>query len=231
VRELFRLNGEDGSVVAQLAAGEAEFWVAESPEHKNFSPESLGRDFRAGATVSMATVVFRRIGTPTSTRVPHFSPPLREVGMKSRQHSFDYGSARTRMSEPHCLGTRTELALSCRRKCPSHTQFKKLCTILRSMSILRVLLTVIALSAVTAAQQATTFPTEDGGLIYAELYGKGARGVVLAHGGRFTKESWRDQAQALAAHGFHVLAFDFRGLAARMVRARLTLIPLHFNKM
>ena len=88
---------------------------------------------------------------------------------------------------------------------------KKLCTILRSMPILRVLLTVIVLSAVTAAQQATSFLTEDGGLIYAELYGKGARGVVLAHGGQFTKESWHDQAQALAAHGFRVLTFDFRG--------------------
>ncbi len=79
------------------------------------------------------------------------------------------------------------------------------------MLILRVLLAVVALGTVMAAQQATTFPTEDGGLISAELYGKGERGVVLAHGGRFTKESWRDQAQALAAHGFHVLAFDFRG--------------------
>ena len=80
------------------------------------------------------------------------------------------------------------------------------------MSILRALLTVVALSAVMPAQQATSFPTEDGGLIYADLYGKGTRGVVLAHGGRFTKESWRDQAQALAAHGFRVLAFDFRGV-------------------
>ena len=79
------------------------------------------------------------------------------------------------------------------------------------MSILRVLLAAVAFSAVTAAQQVTTFSTEDGGLISAELYGKGARGVVLAHGGRFTKESWRDQARVLAAHGFHVLAFDFRG--------------------
>jgi hypothetical protein len=51
------------------------------------------------------------------------------------------------------------------------------------MSILRVLLAALALSAVTAAQQATSFPTEDGGLIFAELYGKGTRGAVLAHGG------------------------------------------------
>jgi alpha-beta hydrolase superfamily lysophospholipase len=56
-----------------------------------------------------------------------------------------------------------------------------------------------------------SFPTEDSGLIYADLYGKGDRGVVLAHGGRFTKESWRPQAQQLAGTGFHVLAFDFRG--------------------
>jgi pimeloyl-ACP methyl ester carboxylesterase len=56
-----------------------------------------------------------------------------------------------------------------------------------------------------------SFATEDGGLIYADLYGEGDRGVVLAHGGRFTKESWRPQAQQLARAGFHVLAFDFRG--------------------
>ena len=57
----------------------------------------------------------------------------------------------------------------------------------------------------------TSFSTEDGGLIYADLYGRGERGIVLAHGGRFTKESWQPQAQSLARAGFHVLAFDFRG--------------------
>jgi pimeloyl-ACP methyl ester carboxylesterase len=56
-----------------------------------------------------------------------------------------------------------------------------------------------------------SFATEDGGLIYADVYGEGERGVVLAHGGRFNKESWRLQAQQLANAGFHVLAFDFRG--------------------
>lgn len=56
-----------------------------------------------------------------------------------------------------------------------------------------------------------SFPTQDGGLIYANLYGKGARGVVLAHGGRFTKESWEKQAQVLVKAGFRVLAIDFRG--------------------
>ena len=56
-----------------------------------------------------------------------------------------------------------------------------------------------------------SFATEDGAVIYADLYGKGDRGVVLAHGGRFTKESWKPQAEQLATAGFHVLAFDFRG--------------------
>ena len=52
-RELFRLDGPDGGVVAQLAVGDADFWVAvESPEHKNCSPESLG-----GGTVRMIFVV------------------------------------------------------------------------------------------------------------------------------------------------------------------------------
>ena len=51
--ELFRIEAPDGAVVAQLSVGESEFWVAdESPENKNFSPESLG-----GATVRMVMVV------------------------------------------------------------------------------------------------------------------------------------------------------------------------------
>jgi PhnB protein len=50
---LFRLDGENGGVVAQLSVGAAEFWVAdESPEHLNFSPESLG-----GGSVRMVMVV------------------------------------------------------------------------------------------------------------------------------------------------------------------------------
>jgi PhnB protein len=41
--ELFRIDSEGGQVVARLSVGEAEFWLAdESPEHFNFSPESLG---------------------------------------------------------------------------------------------------------------------------------------------------------------------------------------------
>ncbi|MGD0268398.1 MAG: VOC family protein [Candidatus Sulfotelmatobacter sp.] len=52
-RELYRVDNDDGDVVARLSVGRAEFWVAdESPENKNFSPESLG-----GGSVRMVMVV------------------------------------------------------------------------------------------------------------------------------------------------------------------------------
>jgi PhnB protein len=51
--ELFRIDSESGHVVAQLAVDGADFWVAdESPEHSNFSPETLG-----GGTVRMVLTV------------------------------------------------------------------------------------------------------------------------------------------------------------------------------
>src|SRR5664279_3312894 len=51
--ELFRIDAEGGAVVARLSVGDAEFWVAdESPEHLNFSPETLG-----GGTVRMVMTV------------------------------------------------------------------------------------------------------------------------------------------------------------------------------
>lgn len=66
-------------------------------------------------------------------------------------------------------------------------------------------------TASVAAPEYVSFPTQDNGVVYADLYGRGERGVVLAHGGRFTKESWEPQAQVLVKAGFRVLAFDFRG--------------------
>jgi pimeloyl-ACP methyl ester carboxylesterase len=62
-----------------------------------------------------------------------------------------------------------------------------------------------------AAQKIISFPTEDGGRVYADIYGEGDRGIVLAHGGRFNKESWDKQARMLESAGFRVLALDFRG--------------------
>jgi len=64
---------------------------------------------------------------------------------------------------------------------------------------------------IASAQKTVSFPTEDGGVVFADLYGTGERGVVLAHGGRFNKESWAKQADTLVGAGFRVLALDFRG--------------------
>jgi PhnB protein len=50
---LFRVDSDDGAVVARLSVDGAEFWLAdESPEHANFSPETLG-----GGTVRMILTV------------------------------------------------------------------------------------------------------------------------------------------------------------------------------
>jgi PhnB protein len=51
--ELLRVDDPSGAVVAQLSVNGADFWLAdESPEHANFSPESLG-----GGSVRMVVVV------------------------------------------------------------------------------------------------------------------------------------------------------------------------------
>lgn len=51
--EVFRIESPDGAVVARLSVKGAEFWLSdESPEHANFSPESLG-----GGTVRMILTV------------------------------------------------------------------------------------------------------------------------------------------------------------------------------
>lgn len=77
--------------------------------------------------------------------------------------------------------------------------------------IVRLLLTILFVARLAAAQEHISFPTQDGGVVFADIYGKGERGVVLAHGGRFNKESWAKQAPVLVKAGFRVLAIDFRG--------------------
>lgn len=62
-----------------------------------------------------------------------------------------------------------------------------------------------------AAQTLVSFKAKDGGVVYADAYGSGADGVVLVHGARFDRTSWKDQATRLEGAGFHVLAIDLRG--------------------
>ena len=51
--ECFRHEDDDGRVVARLSTAGADFWVAdESPEHFNFSPETLG-----GSTIRIVLTV------------------------------------------------------------------------------------------------------------------------------------------------------------------------------
>lgn len=63
----------------------------------------------------------------------------------------------------------------------------------------------------TPAPEPISFKTEDGAQISGDLYGKGDRGVVLVHGGRFIKESWWKQARTLADAGYRVLSINLRG--------------------
>ena len=59
---VFRIAAPDGAVVAKLAIEGAEFWVAdESPEHQNFSPETLkGSTTRLVLTVEDPDAMFTR---------------------------------------------------------------------------------------------------------------------------------------------------------------------------
>jgi pimeloyl-ACP methyl ester carboxylesterase len=79
------------------------------------------------------------------------------------------------------------------------------------MRVALALVVIVLLSRSVHAQKPVSFPTKDEGLIHADEYGKSERAVVLAHGARFNKESWKKQAQALEKAGFRVLAIDFRG--------------------
>lgn len=61
-RQVFRVEDEAGQVVARLRIDQAEFWVSdESPDHQNFSPETLeGSTVRVILTVAEPDKVFSR---------------------------------------------------------------------------------------------------------------------------------------------------------------------------
>ena len=76
---------------------------------------------------------------------------------------------------------------------------------------MRVILMIVLVAVYSVGQQPVSLPTADGGVVFADVFGAGERGVVLAHGGRFNKESWAKQVPAFVSAGFRVVAIDFRG--------------------
>ena len=83
--EDYRVGGTAGheEVVSQLSVGDAVFWVAdESPEHGNFSPETLG-----GGTIRMAFVV----DDPRELVARAVAAGAREVVPVSEEHGWLLG--------------------------------------------------------------------------------------------------------------------------------------------
>ena len=75
-----------------------------------------------------------------------------------------------------------------------------------------IILSLIAVPGPACAQPSATARIPVGRVtIQADRYGTGQRAVILAHGGRFDRRSWRKQALVLADAGFLVLALSFRG--------------------
>ncbi len=81
----------------------------------------------------------------------------------------------------------------------------------RSLAIVLGFLAVMQFAAAAPAPRDVQFPTADGGMVDADLYGSGTRGVVFAHGAIFNKQSWAPLAERIASHGMRALAIDFRG--------------------
>jgi dienelactone hydrolase len=71
---------------------------------------------------------------------------------------------------------------------------------------------MLSLSFPVFGQEAVRIPVPGATIVVqGDLYGSGARGVILIHGGGRTKESWQPQAGGFVDAGFVVLAINFRG--------------------
>jgi PhnB protein len=80
--EVFRM-GNDESVVARLSVNGAEFWLSdESPEHHNFSPESLG-----GITVRIILTV----NDPDAVFARAIKTGAKEIYPVSEEHGWRIG--------------------------------------------------------------------------------------------------------------------------------------------
>jgi PhnB protein len=81
--EVYRVEDPDGSVVSRLSVEGAEFWLAdESPEHGNFSPETLG-----GGSVRMILTVT----DPDATFANAIAAGAREVYAVAESHGWRLG--------------------------------------------------------------------------------------------------------------------------------------------
>ena len=86
--EVYRVGGTDENpeVVSQLTIGEDLFWVSdESPEHENFSPESIG-----GGTVRMLLIV----ADPDTSVAQAVAAGATEVAQVTDEHGWRLGRVR-----------------------------------------------------------------------------------------------------------------------------------------
>ena len=90
--EVYRVGGDEHnpSVVSQLTVGDASFWVAdESPEHGNFSPETLkGGTVRMVLTVADPDATFARAVAAGATVV---TPITEDYGWRIGRVVDPYG--------------------------------------------------------------------------------------------------------------------------------------------
>jgi PhnB protein len=88
--EVYRLDGPENSVVARLSANGAEFWVGdESPEHQNFSPQSLGgSSVRMIFTVADPDAMFERAIKAGASQV---WPVVEDYGWRVGRVADPYG--------------------------------------------------------------------------------------------------------------------------------------------
>lgn len=87
--EVYRMEGDGGSVVAKLSIEGAEFWVGdESPVHFNFSPQSLG-----GGTVR---IIFT-VADPDAVFLRALAAGAKEVYPVGEEYGWRLG----RVVDPH----------------------------------------------------------------------------------------------------------------------------------
>ena len=88
--EVYHIESPDGAVVSRLRVGESEFWLSdESPEHGNYSPQTLGGStVRLILTVADPDALYARAVASGATPV---SPVTEEHGWRSGRLRDPYG--------------------------------------------------------------------------------------------------------------------------------------------